>query len=144
MVNSPGIFPPTSASGQDYIKTCLLLGQTWEAADADYGQQQPVCAFSKHRMMQKMTQKKSCFSCIWLRAQNIQEHNDYPGYLHSAKEIRAVTRVSKWVLHVLSQDSSSSWESRVEEKRGGIVISLHRSQIIPLPEIKWFTPESCL
>lgn len=79
--------------------------------------------------------RKSCFFCIWLRAQNIQEHNDYPGYLHSTKEIRAVTRVSKWVLHVLSQDSSSSWESRVEEKRGGIVISLHHSQIIPLPEI---------
>lgn len=27
MVNSPGIFPPTSASDQDCIKTCLLLGQ---------------------------------------------------------------------------------------------------------------------
>lgn len=27
MANSPGIFPPTSASAQDCIKTCLLLGQ---------------------------------------------------------------------------------------------------------------------
>lgn len=55
-----------------------------------------------------------------------------------------MTRVSKWVLHVLSQDSSSSWESRVEEKRGGIAISLHHSQIIPVPEIKCFISKSSL
>lgn len=30
--------------------------------------------------------EKSCFFCIWLRAQNIQEHNNYPGYLLSTKE----------------------------------------------------------